>query len=166
MGMELRLIFMVNLGKHLMHGSFGCFESHLCFLSIFCCAPYFFAGDWDHGSSERNWTTLSEYLINTSAYQHICKLLRSLKGKSKNVNQESQPGSHSQLSHNHDARISSVFLHPSKLRFTLSWNMFFETKQRYHKSLPILMPVIFKHWLYQGRSFVSSSRCFIISPAV
>ena len=37
------------------------------------------------GPSERNWTTLSEYLINTSAYQHICKLLKSLKGKSKDV---------------------------------------------------------------------------------
>lgn len=62
-------------------------ESSLCSEHFVFVPHRFFTEDWDgdHGSSERNWTTLSEYLINTSAYQHRCKLLKSLKGKSKDV---------------------------------------------------------------------------------
>ena len=44
-------------------------ESSLCSEHFVFVPHIFVAGDWDHGSSERNWTTLSEYLINTSAYQ-------------------------------------------------------------------------------------------------
>ena len=82
--------------------------------------------------------------------------------------QKSRPGSHSQLSHNHDTRFFISIFTPLKTKVcSFMEHVFFETKQRYHKIYPFGCPVIFKHWCcIKVLSFVSSSHCFIISPAV